>query len=253
MGGRSRILLIGTLSVLSTVLAGVSIAWACTNGAFGTPATPPAAGPTQTPIGGTVAPTVPAPPPSPSAAAAGSSAAAAAPAPAPVVSSTSGAVHSNASATAPASRRTATSSPTRAATPTTGQSQLVAREHGLTAGVTRQGSQTVFTSSTAAGVQTAVTARPRARATARAHAPVTHAKAPSPASAVGDLESGFANSSTATSLASASAAGSGSGSGLSSSVIAGLAILGLGLVALTGGAVVATRPRRARSGNRTKR
>ncbi|MDQ6774996.1 MAG: hypothetical protein M3071_01985 [Actinomycetota bacterium] len=67
---------------------------------------------------------------------------------------------------------------------------------------------------------------------------------------MGAVESGFATSSTPTSLAAASADGTTNGGGLSSSVVAGLVMLALGLVALTGGAaVVATRPRRARSGS----
>jgi len=115
--------------------------------------------------------------------------------------------------------------------------------------VTQQAGQTVFASSTAPKVSA------RARATAKKHAvSAPRAQAPSVASAVGDLESGFANSATPTSLAAASADGTTNGGGLSSSVVAGLVMLALGLLALTGGAaVVATRPRRARSGSNSTR
>jgi hypothetical protein len=71
---------------------------------------------------------------------------------------------------------------------------------------------------------------------------------------VGDVKSGFATSAATTSLAAASATGSSNNSGLSLSVVAGLVMLALGLVALTGGAaVVATRSRRARAGSGRKR
>lgn len=41
MSGRMRVFVLGAMSVLSTVIVGVSFAWACTDSTFGAPATPP--------------------------------------------------------------------------------------------------------------------------------------------------------------------------------------------------------------------
>jgi hypothetical protein len=113
---------------------------------------------------------------------------------------------------------------------TPGQAQLRAREHGATAGFKHQAGHKVFASSVAP-----------TRATATK--PAT--PAPSAATAVGNIENGFATPTKPTSLAAASAAGATNGGGLSSSVIAGLVLLALGLVALSGGvAVAATRQQR---------
>jgi len=102
--------------------------------------------------------------------------------------------------------------------------------------VTRQGGKSVFSSSTA----------PKsAKHGARSQHKVSLAPAPTTRSATGDLWSGVSSAGTP-SLASAASVG-GQGGGLGAGVLAGLVILGLGLVGLTGGFLV-TAGRRRRAG-----
>ncbi len=107
-----------------------------------------------------------------------------------------------------------------------GQAALASRVNGATAGVTRQGGQSVFSSSTAP------------RSSGR-----------SSASAAARKWSGVPSAGANPSLASAAEVGEKSG-GLGGGLVAGSVILALGLVGLAGGALLVTvrRPRRRAAG-----
>jgi hypothetical protein len=127
---------------------------------------------------------------------------------------------------------------------------VAARTNGATAGVTRAGDQAVFSSSTAprATQTTKAKAKGSTRSSAKSTAPADAGPAASTRSATGDLWSGVASAGAKPSLASAAAVADKSG-GLSGPVLVGMAILGLGLVGLTGGALAtAGRRRRASAG-----
>jgi hypothetical protein len=132
------------------------------------------------------------------------------------------------------------------ATPSRAQAPVAARNSGSTAGVVQQGGQEVFASSTPPA-RTAAPARSRETTPARDNAPATSTR-----SATGDLWTGVTSAGTNPSLSSAASVGGSSG-GLSGGAIAGMAILGLGLVAISGGALVATGRRRRASAGDTKR
>jgi hypothetical protein len=124
---------------------------------------------------------------------------------------------------------------------TYGSGALNTRLAGGTAGVSSQGGQSVFTSSVAPSP---------GRVTHRAHAhsrsaPV-HATAPSPRTATGDVWSGFAAGAKSPVAAAASYPGA-QGGGLSSQVLAGILVLGLGVTGLCGGALAVTTSRRRRA------
>jgi hypothetical protein len=114
----------------------------------------------------------------------------------------------------------------------------VARQNGQTAGVTNQGGQAVFTSSVA----------PRKHAAHRAHAITrsaqAHAAVPSQRSATGDVWSGFTAPAKSSPVSAAAAYSAGHGSGISSQLVIGLVILGIGLTGLFGGAVAVSVARR---------
>jgi hypothetical protein len=125
-----------------------------------------------------------------------------------------------------------TITPTRHSSATSkinGPGAFAARIHGKTGGFSRHGKQLIFSSS----------------------AP---SRSPSAASASGDLWSGF-RAGASPSIVSAPAAAGGQGAGLSSSVLAGLVIFGLGLIGLAGGGaylVVTSRRAAARDGARKR-
>ena len=112
-----------------------------------------------------------------------------------------------------------------------GQSDISARVEGFTAGVVQQGGQSVFASSTAPSEVD------RGKGKARSSGRVSER------TAMGDLWSRATFAGAHPSLASADAIG-GQGGGLNGSVVAGIAILALGLVGMTGAALVAAGRRR---------
>ena len=120
--------------------------------------------------------------------------------------------------------------------------QLAARERGATAGTTRAGGQSVFSSSTA----------PKGKSGTRSSAPATANAAPSARSATGDLWSGVRSAGTSPVLA-AEATSAGQGAGAGTGVVAGVVILALGLTGLTGGVLDAARRRRAAAGSSSSR
>ncbi len=221
------------------------MAWACTGADYGTPQTPPAppAPASVVPAPATVSP-APAPSVVPSSSAS-SSASGSTSGASSVVSGSTGA-HGSTHVSTPVSGGQRSSGPGASGavgqSPSFGSSGLAARQRGATAGVSSQGGRAVFASSVAP---------PRARVAH--HAVARHAvvaAAPSPRSATGDVWGGFgAPARSSVSVASASA--SGQASGVGSQTLAGMVILGLGLVGLLGGALVAGSRRRrasARSG-----
>ena len=118
-----------------------------------------------------------------------------------------------------------------------GQADINARVNGSTAGVIEQGGQSVFASSAAPGQSKAKGGKDPARSSAKGTG-----QAASERSAAGDLWSGV-TSGASSSLDSAAAVG-GQSNGLSGGMVAGIAILGLGLVGITGGALLVTARRR---------
>jgi hypothetical protein len=121
-----------------------------------------------------------------------------------------------------------------------GSGALVTRENGGTAGVTNQGGHSVFTSSVAPA---------KSHAAHRAHAgsrSAARAVAPSPRTANGDVWSGFAPASKSP-VTAAAATSAAQGGGLSTQVLAGMVILGLGLTGLCGGAFAFTASRRRKT------
>lgn len=233
--------LVGTISVPVVV---VGMAWACGPSGYGVPEAPPA------PPGSTGQPTAP-----PSSASAPTPAPAAAPTQAPAASTPaqSGAVTTRGVARgtsgsqgqqAPSQRGASGQRGVTTAPSPAGQAEINARVGGSTAGVVQEGGQSVFASS----------ATPRAARADRADkgtaAPRSSASSTAPAvserTVTGDLWGGV-NSRANPSLASAAELGGESG-GLSEGAVAAIAILGLGLAAVTGGALAtAGRRRRAAS------
>ena len=217
----------GTVSV-PVMIAGM--AWACGPSGYGTPESP------SVPNTNTAAPVAPTSPSAPTSAAPTSS-----PAPTSVApqngSATTQGIQSSGRTTpqAPSANRTAprTSVPTPAA-----RADLNARINGDTAGVVTQRGQTVFRSSTA---PRAAKKPARAKGTPR---PAKTTPAVSERAATGDLWGGLASSDA--NLASAAAL-SNDGGGMSTGLVATLALLGLGLAGLTGGAL-ATAGRRRKAG-----
>lgn len=215
MSSRVRSVFGVALAAASVLVIGVSVAWACTGPSFGVPANPVA--PTNDPPVPTepesgIQPTAPAPSPQ-----TGSEVTS----PGTVDSrSTSGAV-----GTSPGTRQPVDSG---SAAPAAAE-QFEVRESGGTAGVVEQGSQPVFSSSTASKGKKADS---------------QGAGSPSERSAAGDAWSGFASA--------ASPAGSGAATSLgedsSGLTTLGLAILGLGLAGVAGTLLVLAGPRRRRMG-----
>ena len=229
MHRRARTFSFAVLSVVAVTVVGAGLAWACTPSGFGTPATPTSTPPTVAPPpagGPAVAP------PAPNVAApvdtSGSSA----------TGSTSGANDSVRVDVAP--RSGATPQAPAAAAP----SPFQVRVNGSTAGVSRQGSQVVFSSSKAPAKAAAKPKKAKTAAKPAAKAAV------SPRTATADLWSGLAASSS--SPISAAEASSGKSGGLGSGVILGLAIVGLGIAGLAGAFVVTTSRRRAASKANTR-
>lgn len=250
MVGRARA---GVLGLVGTAAAGVAVAgmaWACGPSGYGvpeTPAAPPAStaqptpqqNPVRTPAPSETSGTVRAP---------------AAPSPVETGSATARSVRETAavggggagggarSVLPPATNRDGnfrggTSTPSGSS----GQSDINARVQGATAGVVRSGDQSVFASSTAPRSAKAKSGKAAKRdSDARA----------SESTAASEGWSGV-TSTAKPSLSSAAAMGEESGDGLDGGLIAGIAILALGLVGITGGAVVAAaRRRRAGAANR---
>ena len=225
MGRRTRACVLALVGAISVPVVVASLAWACGPSGYGTPDKPPAP-PSSTgqppPATGPSSVSTPAPAQPTSSAGAESGSA-----------MTSGTVGDGPRGrSAPRGRGgpegrgggAGASQSVRTTAPSRGQAAFAARVRGATAGFVRQRGQSVFASSTA----------PRK-------------SAKSAASAASQRRwSGVASAGTNPSLASADAAGAESG-GLSGGLIAGSAILGLGLAALTGGALLVTarRPRRA--------
>ncbi len=278
MGTRARSFWLATLVVAASALAVASVAWACTGGDFGLPSTPaPPPTPHPTPSPASPAPVTPAPvspgsgagsgSPAGSPAGAGSTSGAGSPA---AAGSTSGAGSSASSNTVSgarllsagqgaggAARRSGSGSGSGAAggsgatggsgsagASSFGSSALAVRVRGATAGVTYQGGHAVFASSTA----------PRTRARAHAARHPAHATAPSPRSATSDVWSGFGASAARSPVSAAAAASSSAqGGGLSSQVLIGMVILGLGLVGVLGGVLVTVARRRTAAASKSTR
>ena len=249
---RRRILPVGILSALAVAVVAASFAWACTGPGYGTPSSP--AAPSEPARPADAAPVDPAPPaaatPAPAPAAApvpvAPAQAAPAPAPAPAAESTgpatsnSPAVSRQPSDSAPAPAPGRSTSGSAAPQPSTGPSSSVAAEQfdarlsGATEGVVAgRGEQPVFAGSVA---ESPAPANAEAAPANAEGAGATDA-APSPASATGNLWSGFAPEKSS-SLSAAGPAAMPQDSGASSQVL-GMAILGLGLTGLLGGALVA--------------
>ncbi|HWF23856.1 MAG TPA: hypothetical protein VG275_00305 [Solirubrobacteraceae bacterium] len=236
------------LVIAAVGLGAASVAWACSDPAYGTPTDTPFAPATQ----GTAATVAPTATPAPAAAVTGkvtgsstvrSSAHATAPAPSKQRASAGvapSAVHS------PSSSSAVNSSAATSGASAYGSGALVARRSGATAGVTSQGGQSVFRSSVAAP---RAKARPAHRSHARTHAAV-HAAAPSQLSASGDVWSGFASPAKSFPVAGAAAGSAGHGGGLSSQMLVGIVILGVGLTGLFGGSLAVASRRRRSAGSR---
>lgn len=235
MWTRARSLPVAVVAVfaaLSLMMLGASLAFACTPPNFGTPTAPPAAEAEPDPAASAPAqgaPAQPAPSSADSTAAVGSGSVSGARTPSVAApQATSPAPQ----ATDPARRGAAQPAPvgggSRATAPAAPADQFATRDGGGTEGVTSQGGQQVFASSTAKG---------KKPAGARAGA----ASAPAEGGAVSDVWSGFSSGSAASEAGAPAAALAGEkGSGAT----LGLAILGLGLVGVLGTFVVLAAPRR---------
>lgn len=285
MGGRARGLWVAALVVAATALGGVSIAWACTAPDFGTPQTPAAPPPSTPPPspsggGGGGGPS-PAPAAGAGAGAPSSGApAAAAPATAPnhasaghagagssASGSTSGAGSSRASGTTSGGQRRVAAPRSRAAAP----HSRAAAPHSSGAGSSGSGSSAPSGAGSASGGGTssasggrafgspALAARAKGATAGVSHraghrvfassVPPRTAAAPSARSATGDLWSGF-GAPARSPVSAAQASSSGQGGGVGAQVLAGVVILGLGLVGLFGGVLVTlARRRRATAGS----
>ena len=246
------LLALGTLG-----LATASVAWACSAPDYGTPSTPPA--PPAASSAATVAPGssptsgigTPSPSPTNSAPSTVSGATGVAPT---ASGTTSGAVanpvHTSSRTTAPSPSPAGGSgvvAPTNRGSGATvyGAGALATRESGGTAGVSRQGGQSVFTSSVAPPAKAPVAHRHHA--VHRAHV-VHHATAPVTAPQVAPTHAwSGAGASSRSPLSAAEASSAAQGGGISSQVLAGMVILGLGLVGLFGGALTVTVSRRRRA------
>ena len=232
--------LLGTMSASVMLVAGV--AWACGPSGFGVPEAPPVP-PSAT--GQPAGPPTSATPTSPQASP-----------PAPVNIDIGPAESAAGTTRGVDAGRTGSQSP-RAQAPAQGQStapasagqaDITARVEGSTAGVRQQGRQSVFASSTAPAASKADRGKSKASSPARSSTPAVSER-----SAAGDLWSGVTSRGGNPSLASAAAMG-GQSDGLSGGAVAGIAVLGLGLVGIAGGALAtAGRRRRAGAGAATRR
>jgi hypothetical protein len=238
---KTRAGVLSVVGVLSVPVVIASVAWACGPSGYGVPETPAA------PPASTGAPIAPATTSSPAAPTSSGQP--------PAVQVQSGSLSTNgASGTSgqgsPPSGQGNPPSPggsSGGGDPTSAppvRAQFNARVLGATAGVTNQGGQRVFASSTAPGKASSTgrgkatgKAKSSARSAARSVAPAVSQR-----TATGDLWSGVTSRANP-SLASA-AAGAKEGGGLSSGVVAAMALLGLGLAGIVGFALVTSRRRR---------
>ena len=240
---RTRTGVLGLVAMMTAPVAVAGIAWACGPSGYGVPETPAAPPPSTAQPQQQPAPTVR--PPAPSEAS-GPARAPAAPSPTESGSATArsrretaavgggGAGGGSRAVLPPASGqngslRGGTSTPPASS----GQADINARVQGATAGVVRQGQQSVFASS-ATGSSKAKGARSSA---ARSDA------AASESSAASEGWSGVTSTANP-SLSSAAAIGEESGGGLNGGLVAGISILALGLVGIAGSAVLAASRRR---------
>ena len=234
---RTRVGVLAFVGILSVPVMVAAVAWACGPSGYGTPESPAAPPPsTAQPVspGATVSPPA---------------------SPQPAAPAVDVQVNSSESASTTASGVLNSSGPA-AKTPgntvggntnarrLTGSALINARERGATAGVVQQGKQAVFASSTEP-----TTAKASKKAAARSAAKSTVA-APSERTVTADLWSGVTG--TNPSLASAASSGGDTG-GLSGGAVAGLAMLGLALAGITGGALVAAGRRRRAAAGAVKR
>ena len=252
---RMRLFSMAVLSALSVTVIGAGLAWACTPDGFGTPQAPSAPSepppPPPPPAPSAVAPPPPATAASPAAPAAsapaGTSAGAASPSisAAPASSGADAVVRRNVgarrSATTAGSGATSRSGGSagagapsndvgqRAGGPieSSGQAAIDARVSGATAGVSRQGGRSVFSSSSAAK-GSARPAAPTGSASGDLWTSVQSARTPSVAAAAGPVD--------------------GRSGELGTGVLAGVLILGLGVTGLTGAFLVTAGRRRRVTG-----
>ncbi len=250
MRKRGRFISIAIFASLATIV-GATLSWACTPATFGTPATP-------------AAPPAPASPDSSAAPSASTGAPPAPPVavgvnnlPSPALSngtsgsgSTSGAQGRARTPSPAAAPRANGVAPQGAVAPsrvqgTTGavaNKNFAQRASGGTVGTTSRGGQPVF-------ARSAASAKKKGKASGDART------APSARSAAGDLWSGFKSGQRSSVFAAQSAAGQ--DGGVNGTVVAALALLGIGLTGIAGAAgFLALRGRRAKSrptagGNRT--
>ena len=244
---RTRVGVLAVIGVLSAPVVVAGMAWACGPSGYGTPEAPPA--PPLSSGQPTAPSTAPAAVPAPSAAPQAS-------APAAGVnqgSATTRGIRSSGSQSprtparqAPTVGNTAPSSPGQAGSP--GQADINARVNGATAGVTSQRGQRVFTSSTAP--RASQPSRAKSKADSPAKAKSTTAPAVSQRSATGDLWGAVSGSGANPSLASAAGGNDG---GLSGGLVAAIAILGLALTGIVGGALATAGQRRRAAAGAAKR
>ena len=285
MSRRARHTWYAALAVATISLAAASVAWACSSPSYGTPLIPappptaPAVNPAAAPTGAAAA--APAPTTSSSTAPASSGAGAAAPttssAHTPIASgSTSGATKTGSSRRTtgtsvslarphPSVSQPRVSQPSASVAPAPssapavpssapyGSGAIAVRVAGGTAGTTNVGGQSVFTSSIAPPRSHA--AHHAVRASLARH--MTAYRAPVAATRpAGTSRHGVASVAhpwtvaaprhESSLIAAASSTGSHGGSSLSSQVLIGMLILGLGLTGLVGGALAVTVTRRRR-------
>jgi len=131
----------------------------------------------------------------------------------------------------------------------TGQADITARINGATAGVTKSSGQSVFASSTAPRATQPSHAKTRAHSPAKAKR--TTVPAVSERSATGDLWGAVSSRAGNPSLASAAAGGE--SGGLSGGLVAAIAILGLALASIAGGALATAGQRRRAAAGAAKR
>lgn len=236
MARRTRTGVLALLGTASLLVGAASLSWACGPSGYGVPETPAAPPASAQPVAPPVSATPPAARNVPQS-------------PAVRVEVGSGSVRSVATdpGSQPPSTDTRASDPPRTPPgrvgPVSGntgpatQGDIAARVAGQTAGVVEQGGQKVFASSAAPG---SAKAKGKKAAAARKKA-AKDTQAPSQRTAVADLWTGVSGSANLASAASAGATDSGPHGG----VIAAVAMLGLGLVGLTGAVLVAGRRRRA--------
>jgi hypothetical protein len=233
MRRRTRLISVGVFAVLSTVVVGVGLSWACTGDADGIPASPAApgpAGPTASPASSGTS----VPPGTGAQATANTPSASGATSPPVAVTINGGGSSAKSFGGNRAGNGVRTqgganrANPSSGSVPANGYAALAQRARGATAGVTRSGDQAVFASS----------APDKASRGARA-------AAPSPRSATGDLWNGFQPASRSSVFA-AEASSAKQGGGLGSPAAIGIAALSLGLAGLLGvPSVAGLRRRRA--------